>query len=218
MREGARRGFALAGLVFLGGCVSVSRENQQPMHTYLLNPEPAAVESVLAVPKPPVGVLLIAVPQAQPGFDSPRMAYAQRPFEVHYYSANQWADAPTRLLAPLLVRMAEQRGVARTVVALPSSVRGDVRLDIDQLALVQEFWQPPSRVRGAFRAQLVKLPEQIVLGSRQFEATESAPSDDAYGGATAANRVVAALLEHVSNWALGCLKGSSAPCASSMQP
>lgn len=209
---------ALALALMMAGCVSLPREEQKPVHTFILSADRTGVETGLDGAKPSVGVLLIAVPQAQPGFDSPRMAYAQRPFEVHYYSANQWADAPTRMLVPLLVRTVEQRGVARAVVALPSSVRGDLRLDVDQLALVQEFLERPSRVRAQWRAQLVKLPEQTVIGSRAFETAEGASTEDAYGGAVAANRAVGRLLDELAAWAEACLRGPSSACQSPGHP
>ncbi len=199
---------ACIGVLFVitAGCVSLPRDEQKPVHTFLLTQETAISESGFNGVKPPGGVMVIGVPQAQPGFDSPRMAYTQRPFEVQYYATNQWAETPPRMLMPLLIQTMERHVVARAVVPLPSSVRGDYRLDVDQVLLVQEFAMPPSRARVGFRAQLLKLPDHAVLGSRSFEAIESAISEDAYGGAVAANRALNKLMDELGSWVGRCIK------------
>jgi len=90
---------------------------------------------------------------------------------------------------------------------MPTSVRGDYRMDIDQVALVQEFLQKPSQVRVALRVQIIKLPEYLVLGTRLFDVAEEAPNDDAYGGVVAANRGVERLVKEVAGWLSSCVSG-----------
>jgi cholesterol transport system auxiliary component len=136
------------------------------------------------------------------------MAYMQRPYEVSYYATHQWADPPARMLTPLLVQVLEQASYWRAVVPMPTSVRGDYRMDIDQVALVQDFLQKPSQVRVALRIQIIKLPEYLVLGTRLFDVAEEAPNDDAYGGVVAANRGVERLVKEVAGWLNGCVSGS----------
>jgi len=82
-------------------------------------------------------------------------------------------------------------------------------LDAYGFAVRQEFFQRPSRVRVTVRMQLVELKESRIAGVRMFEAVEDAPSDDPYGGVTAANRATAALLGQVASWAEGCLRRPS---------
>ena len=189
----------------LAACLSPRLESG-PVHTYLLRAE----ESTWA-DKEPVGrtaaspVLLVGLPQAEAGFDTPRMAYVTRPYEVRYYAVNQWADTPARMLAPLLAQALEKSGVWQAVILMPSSLRGDYRLDTLDVALEQQFLETPSRVRVALRAQLIDLKEPGVVGTRRFEVFEPAPSEDAYGGALGANRAVTKLLEQVARWASACL-------------
>ncbi|OGW50194.1 MAG: hypothetical protein A2V62_10880 [Nitrospirae bacterium RBG_19FT_COMBO_58_9] len=151
---------------------------------------------------------------AQPGFDTPRMAYTQRPYEVSYYATHQWADPPARMLTPVLIQALEQTGYWRAIVPMPTSVRGDHRVDIDQLELVQIFLQKPSQVRIALRVQVVKLPEYLGLGTRLFDAAEAASTDDAYGGAVAANRVAERLVQEIAGWLSGCVSvGQGSGCS-----
>ena len=77
------------------------RGDAPPVHTYQFSLDGRAGE----VRPPDVNgpVLLVGQPQSHPGFDTPRMVYLKRPYELEFYSVNQWADAPARLLAPVLV-------------------------------------------------------------------------------------------------------------------
>lgn len=150
-------------------------------------------------------ILLVNVPRARAGFDTPQMAYLLRPYEVMYYANHQWADTPARMLAPLLVRALERTGRWGAVAGIPSPVRGDYRLDTELLAAQQEFFQKPSLFRLALRVQLVSQHEPRILGTREFEAIEPAPSEDAYGGVLAANRAVASVLDQVATWLSDCV-------------
>ncbi|ODT45975.1 MAG: hypothetical protein ABS70_01880 [Nitrospira sp. SCN 59-13] len=153
------------------------------------------------------GVLVVAVPQAAPGFDQPRIAYLRRPSEVSYYANHVWADSPSRMVMPLLIRSLETSGLWRAVVPMPSGIRGDYQLDLSGLVVQQEFLQQPSRSRVQVRVQLVEVKAQRVLGARNFEALEPAPADDAYGGVLAADRAVATVLATMNEWIASCLRG-----------
>jgi cholesterol transport system auxiliary component len=91
---------------------------------------------------------------------------------------------------------------------MPSSIRGDFRLDSYGFAVQQEFLQQPSRVKVTVRTQLVDLKESKVVGTRVFEATEAASSEDAYGGVLAANRAVGTMLDHIAAWLQECVRRS----------
>lgn len=187
----------------LGGCLS-PRGEAPPVHTYQLSLDAWSGET-----RPPDAggpVLLVGPPQPQPGFDTPRMVYLKRPYELEYYAVNQWADTPARLFAPLLARALGQTGQWRAVIPLPNSIRGDYRLDSHGVAVQQEFLQQPSLVRVTAHAQLVDLKESRIVSARTFDAVEEAPSEDAYGGVLAANKAIAKLLDQVASWLQGCAR------------
>jgi cholesterol transport system auxiliary component len=185
------------------GCLA-SRGESPPVHTYALNFDGQPADAHPADPSGPV--LLVSPPQPEPGFDTPRMVYLRRRYELEYYAVNQWADVPARLILPLLVHAINRDGVWRAVVPLPSSVRGDYRLDTYGVAVQQEFLQQPSRVRVTVRAQLINQKEFRIVGMRSFEAVEDAPSEDAYGGVQAANRAIAAILTQLASWLQDCAR------------
>lgn len=193
----------------LTACV-LPRSADNPVHTYVLAmEEPAAGISARPEHAGVHGVLVVGVPQAEAGFDQPRMAYLQRPFEVSYYATNVWVDAPSRMLVPLLVQSLERTGLWRVVQPMPMVVRGDYRLDVSGLVLQQEFLQHPSATRLRLRAQLVEMKEQRIVGAKSFESLEPAPSDDAYGGVLAANRAVTRVLAALNDWMSSCLRGAA---------
>lgn len=145
-------------------------------------------------------VLLVERPQPNPGFGTARMAYLERPHELQYFAVNEWADSPARMLLPLLIETLQNRGSWRAVVQAPSAVRADYRLVTEHVLLQHEFTRKPSRVRMAWRMQLIAIPSQRVMGIRQFETVQEAPSEDPYGGVVAANRAAATLLQEVVRW------------------
>ena len=187
------------------GCISF-RGGSEAAHTYQLSLEGAQREVHAADGNSPV--VQLSPPQAEPGFETPRMVYLKRPYELEYFAANQWADTPANMVAPLLAQSLSQSGIWRDVVLLPSLVSGDYRLDVYGFALQQEFFQQPSRVRVTARAQLVDLKQATIVGMQRFETIEPAPSENAYGGVVAANRAVAVLLDQIGSWLRQCVQHS----------
>jgi cholesterol transport system auxiliary component len=188
------------------GCLS-SRSESQPAHTYRLSLDPERTEVRPADVNGPI--LMVSLPLAEPGFETPRMMYVKRPYELEHYALNQWADQPARMFASLMVQALGRTGSWRAVVPAPGSIRGDFRLDSYGFALQQEFMQNPSLVRVAVRAQVVEVKESRLVGARVFEVVEKAQSDDAYGGVVAANRAIAALLDDLALWLRECMRHSA---------
>jgi cholesterol transport system auxiliary component len=190
-------------------CCSIAPPATDATRAYLLNPTVSFAKNTVDPANADNGTLLISMPRAQPGFDTPRMAYLLRPYELDYYAVNRWVDAPARMLVRPLTQAMEGTGLWRAVVQTPNTARSDYRLDCDNLALEQQFFSNPSRVRIALRAQLVELKGRRIIAARDFEVFESAASEDAYGGVTAADKALAALLQQLAAW-LGAVMNEKA--------
>jgi cholesterol transport system auxiliary component len=169
------------------------------VHTYLLDPNFAAKTISTDGVSNDQTILLISVPKARPGFETPRMAYLLREHELSYYAFNQWVDTPARMMLRLLAHAMEAAGLWRAVVQAPSPIRADYRLDCDNLVLEQQFFSR-SRVRLGLRAQLIDIKRQAVIGVHNFEILEDSLSEDAYGGVVAANKASAKLLDELTHW------------------
>lgn len=188
---------ALIVLIFSAGCSLGPKEMSAP-RTYFLNPEISWKNPQTFAERHTV--LLITQPKAQAGFDTARMAYLPRPYEVNYYAYNQWADTPGRMLQRIMVESMDKAGLWSAVLQAPGAVSAQYRLDCDNLVLEQQFFFNPSRVRLALRAQIVEIKNQTVLATRSFELFEITPSEDPYGGVIAANHATAKLITELAQW------------------
>ncbi len=186
------------------GCL-VPRSESRSVHTYRLSLD---LESAPLTARPPArtgATLLVGPLHSDPGFDSPKMAYVTRPYEVNYFADNQWVDTPVHMLGPLASRVLERTGAWQAVATAPSPLRADYRLDITAVVVVQEFVQSPSRTKLSWNAQLIDLRTGSMVGSKRFEGAQDAPSEDAYGGVRAANRLLASLLGEMATWLGSCV-------------
>ena len=205
---------ALLALLLLAGC-GIVRGNHDVIRSYVLEMEGGDAREESRIPSDTsiLPNMLVGVPEPAPGFESSQMAYIQIPHEVNYFALSQWVETPARMLRPLLVRRLEQSGIWRSVIPMPTSIRGDYRLDLTHVVLVQEFLQQPSHVRLEWRGQLVNLNDRQVIGTRNFVREEETLTEDAYGGVLAAQQAVKSLLNDLMEWLAGCLQGpSSAHC------
>jgi len=186
------------------GCISASLPKTVAPEVYALDPPLAS--RAFAREEPPTPIV-VAVPRSAPGLAGRGMMYVQRPHEVRYFSRHAWVEPPARMLAPLLERALEARGAFHAVRDAVTDQPAHLHLETDLLRLQQEFTDRPSRVRIVLRIHLLDSATRRVLGEREVEAVEMAPSDDPYGGVVAANAAASrALLEIESacaEWARG---------------
>ena len=160
------------------------------------------------VPPPQRGpVLAVTVPKARAGFATAQMAYAREPHTLDYYAKNRWVDTPARMLAPLLLEALEQSGVFRAVVQSPGAVAADLRLDTELIRLQQDFTTQPSRTRLTLRAQLIEVKSNLILATKEFDEPEAAASDNARGGAGAANRALLRVLAQLGEFCAAAANG-----------
>lgn len=196
----------LGCVVLLPAC-GLARGPSDPIHSYVLEEEEGRKFSDMngkhLQDRP---TLLVSLPEPAPGFETSRMVYVKMPHELNFYAASQWVESPAAMLAPLIVQRLESSGLWGAVAHIPTPVRGDLRLDIGEVALAQEFFQEPSRVRLSLRAQVLTIFDPHVLGTRRFDIREEAPSEDAYGGVLAAQRAVRQLLDDLQEWLGQCVR------------
>ena len=183
----------LISVLLLAGCTACAAPKTANQSTFVLEAQratkPAQVKRNL--------VLAISEPRTRPGYDTPQMAYVQQPHELNYFVTSRWADAPVRMLEPLLVQAMEQAGSFRAIVQRPGAVPADVRLDTELIRLQHDFVTRPSRIQLTLRAQLIDVRGQRVLAVKLFDESETATSDNAYGGVLAANRALERLLDQL---------------------
>lgn len=192
-RVKALRNFLWAAALCTSACFSLGPKT--PSARYELQ---ASFEGGPVVGEGPT--LMVAQLTAAPGFESTRIVYVKRPHELQAFARSEWVDTPARMLAPLLVRALGRSGAFAAVTDVRSGAAAELRLEAEVVRLQQEFTSHPSRVRLTVRVQLSNVQSRRVLGVREFEAVEEAPSDDPYGGVVAANRAVREVLDAVVSY------------------
>jgi cholesterol transport system auxiliary component len=196
----------LAGVLFaaavVAGCAALQPPQVEPVTLHVL-----AAQPVRAAARPQRDVAIeVAAPRAWPGFDTPQMAYVRQPYAIDYFAANRWADTPSRMLGPLVVRALEQTGSFRAVVQAPGAAPADFRLDTEIVRLQQSFATKPSRAEITLRVQLTDLRARRVVATRTLDDAAEAKSDDAAGGVAAANAALQRILEQVADF---CVAGTA---------
>jgi len=186
----------LLAATLLAGCAALQPPPVETPNLYVLEAKPLAT----AVRAKRDLVLEVAGPHAWPGFDTTQMIYVKRPYELDHFAANQWADTPSRMLAPLLVQALEQTGSFKAVVKAPGVIPADLRVDVELVRLQQNFAARPSRVELALRLQLADVRTKRVLAGITVDESENAPSDDPYGGVIAANAALQRVLQQVADF------------------
>jgi cholesterol transport system auxiliary component len=152
-------------------------------------------------PAPPIKVgaptLIVSIPRAAPGFDNYQIIYIRQPHTFEYFRQSQWVDAPANMLAPLVVAALERSGAFSAVIQSPTSVAGQLRLDLEILRLQNEFLMLPSQAHFTLRAHLLDTATRQVVAWREFDAIVPASSEDPYGSVLAVNRAVRSVIKEL---------------------
>lgn len=186
-----------ASLLMLGlaGCALLpDQASREPIQAYVLTGRNTRILSPVQERGPRVRVSL---PQAWPGYDSPRIAYVKRPYEVNYYAYSEWADTPSRLIEPLLIRALEGSGRFSVVLSESSRAVADLRLDTEIISFHHEYLNHLSQGRVVLRAQLIDLAKGDVLGTRTFQAVTPAVSEGPYSGVKAISESLERVLNEI---------------------
>jgi cholesterol transport system auxiliary component len=186
LAAGRRVASSLAALplaAMLAACAALSPPPQESPALHLLQAPAVTLQAERRIDL----VIEVAPPRASPGFDTPRIAYVERPFALEYYSRSEWADEPARMLGPLLARALDASGGFRAVVQGPTTVHADLRVETELVRLQQDFTGKSSRADLAMRIQVVDAKARRVVATLAIEESEPARSEDAYGGVAAMN-------------------------------
>jgi len=175
----------------LSGCSMLLPANLPPPTLFSFDSPEAVIQmEPAAAIKVGAPTLIVSIPRAAPGFDSNQIVYIRRAHTFEYFRQSQWVDAPANMLAPLVVAALERSGGFSAVVQSPTSVAGQLRLDLEIVRLQHEFLMLPSQAHFTLRAHLLDTATRQVIAWREFDAMVPASSEDPYGGVLAANNAV----------------------------
>lgn len=181
-------------VLMLTACLSPISTTQK--NNYVLNTVPPVNHAVNANSK----VLLVSAPQLNAVMNNNNMVYLDGQHQVGYFSENRWAAKPNDMLFSLLLSTLQQQGGFKAVVAAPYSGRSDLRLDVVNFSVIQDFTTKPSVARVKMDVQLTDMKQQTVLKTRAIEANVRATADTPQAGVTAANQALAQCLMQIINF------------------
>jgi cholesterol transport system auxiliary component len=140
------------------------------------------------------------------GYNTQQMAYTRKPYELNYFSRNEWVDTPGRMLEPILVSALEASGRFQSVVPSYARIPADLRLDTEIILLVQDFSVQPSQSRFALHARLIELASGQEIASQTLEAQEPMSKENPYSGVIALNQALEHILRELVSF---CVQGSA---------
>jgi cholesterol transport system auxiliary component len=148
---GRRRAFAFGGASIAigaaGGCAWLAPAPPQPVKEVL-----DRLPDVVPRARRRAGVLVVVVAHGAPLYDSTAIAYRTQPQEIAYFARHAWADRPSRMLQPLVVKTLQRSEAFTAVLPPPYFGHAPATLRVELEELLADF--PMSAVRLSLRAVL----------------------------------------------------------------
>lgn len=191
---------AVAAVPWLVGCSLLLPPKSEPM-TAILNKVPDHVPIRAALP----ATLLVHLPETSAAYDTTRMAYSVKSYQLAYFRDNQWAGTPAQMIHPLLVRTLQQSGLFRAILSPPESEPASYTLRTEVLELIQDYTASPPVLRLRLRVQLFDASGRSIAG---HDIVEHEAMRDAlpYAGVLAANDAVANALREITRFVMNSVR------------
>jgi cholesterol transport system auxiliary component len=192
------RGAIVLAAWLLSGCSMLLPANSPPPTLFSFDSPESVTQMEPAAPiKAGAPTLIVSIPRAAAGFDSYQIVYTRHAHTFEYFRQSQWVDTPANMLAPLVVAALERSGGFSAVIRSPTSVAGQLRLDLEIIRLQNEFLMLPSQAHFTLRAHLLDTASRQVVAWREFDAMVPASSEDPYGSVLAANCAIRSVIKEL---------------------
>lgn len=183
----------LTAVFALSGCSVLGPVKSEPSSTYVIN----ALPNVMPAKRVRGGILLVTMPDTAPAYNTTQMVYSNKPFQMGYFSQNQWAETPGQMLFPLIIQTLENRHYYQAVVGAPYGGRTDYTLNTNVIALQQNYTCKPAVLQLVVSAQLNRTLTNEVTAIRQFVIRVPLKERNPYAGVLAANEAAVKLLQEL---------------------
>jgi cholesterol transport system auxiliary component len=191
---------AAVAVPWLVGCSLLLPPKSEPV-TAILNKLPDRVLTRAARRD----TLLVRLPETSAAYDTTRMAYSVRAYQLAYFRDNQWAGTPAQMIQPLLVRTMQQTGFFRAVLSPPESEPASYALRIEILELIQDHTANPPVLRVKLRLQLFDASGRPIAGQEIVEQETMADAVP-YAGVVAANDAMAKALRDAAQFVMSTVR------------
>lgn len=189
---------ASVSIAILTACSILSPVKTEPSDRYVLNKTPAYISTKKSRPI----TLLVTEPEARPIYNTTKMAYSIKPYQISYFAHHEWAETPAQMLQPLILQTLRDTHYFRTLVVPPYTGRYDYTLNIQLLELRQDFTHRIPILKMAVQAQIIRMSTNRIIATQQFTSCQVIPRSNPYGGVFAANRATTIILRQIANFCL----------------
>ena len=207
-----RPGLGVLAIAMLAGCSVIpfsSSKNQREERVYLLE----TVADVSAAEVRSSCTVVVTAPEAAPGFGGPGMRYTRSSKQIERFAFSRWAESPASMLEPLLLRALRASGEYAAVLPAPAAIVTDLRVESDELRLVQAFSGDSSEVQLSMSSRVYAPAERGLLASREFRYTVPTSEAGPEAGVEAADEAVARLLSDFASFTRDAMRSLEAGCS-----
>ncbi len=187
--------FIFAFSLLLSGCLSPVSTSDSGK-AYMIRSTPYTVP----VRGQRTGVILVMPPNTTSIYNTRSMAYSTSPYQISYYAQNRWAEVPSDMIQPLIVKTLQKTKRFKAVVSAPYPGRYDYLLSTEITDLLQDFNSCTPVLKFTLRAQYSNGLTGRIIAVKEFTRSVPMRKKDPYAGVIAANEAVADVLEELAEF------------------
>lgn len=190
---------ACSAMMILSGCSFLSPVKTAPDSGYVINAAPDHVKKS----RRHSGVMIVMMPDTNSAYNTSRMAFTMRPYQISYYANSRWIESPAEMLMPLLMATLQKTNRFKSVLTPPYAGQTDYALRTQIKTLLIDYTCRTPVLRLTLQEDLLSVSSGRMIASREFSAAEPLPQKSPYGAVYAANQAAARLLTEIAAW---CVK------------
>ena len=185
----------IACVVFVSGCTLFSPVNIDTKKNVLNN-----IPLDLPSERTHSATLLVLVPETVPAYATTLMAYSTEAYQIAYFTKNEWAETPSQMIQPLIVKTLRNTHYFSEVLSPPYFDRHTFDLRIEILELKQDFTTEPAMLELTMRIYLIRGATNQVIATKELSVRQPMPGRNPYAGVVAANEAMPTLLRELAKF------------------
>ena len=171
----SRRWFAGAMALLSAGCASLLGLAPSP-HLYRVTPKSNYPANLPHLPTQ----ILVDVPLAPAGLDSPRIVLSRSAVSIDYFADSEWTERVPLLVQTALLQSFENSGAIAAIDRESIGLRADfiLKTEIRHFEAVYDSPNGPPDVWTAINVRLVNPSNRDIVAQRSFEQRQRASAND----------------------------------------
>lgn len=192
MKLNFKCGVVLASIMMLTGCAV----QLPPDVGYVINQQPDNIKQA----RRHHTTLMVLRPDTSPAYNTTRMAFTTKPFQISYYSASHWAETPSDMFLPLIADTMQKTHHYRAIIMPPFTGQYSyaLRTTINELRI--DYTRPQAMLNLTMQAQILSGVTGNLIATQEFKVSVPLACRTPYSAVIAANRAAALALSQLSAW------------------